>query len=64
VFEDLVQRLKAIEQESGKRLERADHAGEIQAKSVFMLFESAPAVPPSESITAPRPERTSAETAS
>jgi DNA-binding transcriptional ArsR family regulator len=60
-LEALVQRLKEIEQDSRKRLERVNHDGQIQAKSVLMLFESPTAVPPAGEATAPRGKRASAE---
>ena len=62
-LETLVQRLKEIEQESRKRLEEADHEGQIEAKSVFMLFETTQPVPPTDELAAVREAKASAETA-
>src|SRR3954454_10121528 len=41
VFHDFVERLGKIEKESRKRLDGNDHAGEVPALAVLMLFEAA-----------------------
>jgi DNA-binding transcriptional ArsR family regulator len=41
VFHDFVEQLGKIEQDSRKRLDRNDHAGEVPALVVLMLFEAA-----------------------
>jgi hypothetical protein len=40
-FHDFVDRLSGIEKESRKRLDQNDHAGQVPALVVLMLFEAA-----------------------